>query len=104
MYYIEKDLQFIEGVKYVNYGFHTVSQLWFDYINTELSAHIGSWEDIESFKRGDPGKVSVFQYDFTENDYNVDPNLFALRLLVQQEGSIFYKSEIKKIYNFSKGV
>ena len=102
MYYIEDSIRFVQGIHEFNLGFHRINQIRVDYINTEVELQIASYESKEAFKNSEMAKkITAFMINFDLTDYNIDPNLFALRLLISQPG-LFYKKEIKKVYDMSK--
>lgn len=107
MYYIERKLLFNVGVISKTKRFHRVSYIAVDYINRKITLSISSWEDKKSFleSMNDSAIDGVFNdvaIQFDSIDFNIDPVLFALTLLIKKEDSLFYRANIKRVYNFEE--
>lgn len=102
MYYIDNDIEFLEGIRRVNYGFHFISRYQIDYVNNKTEIQISSnisravWED---------NNFSSPFVNFYELDkvplFAEDPVNFILRQLVSHEGTVFFGAEVKRDYNLT---
>lgn len=106
MYYVEKEIQVTAGIEIKTLRFFRIIQLRFDYLNTEFEIQIAGYKSKEEFKKNPKGPASkifsiIVDYTDEEQDYNVDPNLFAWRKLISGSSTIFYKAEIKKAYDMN---
>lgn len=106
MYYVEKEIEVTAGIERKTLNFFRIMQLRFDYQNTEFEAQIAGYKSKEAFKQ-DPKRPAskmfsvLFNFDDEILDYNIDPNVFIWRQLIQKKDSIFYKAELKKVYDMT---
>lgn len=104
MYYIKERKQLNSGVVGGYYDYHLISSLSIDYIGRTISVILASYQSLEDLAKNyinsDSVKVVINQYTVSYETYSfdIDPALFALRILVQDEG-VFHKSEIRRLYN-----
>lgn len=105
MYYIKDKKQLNNGVVVDHYDYHLISTLNIDYINRTISVILASYKSLKDFAKNyinldSSVKVVLNQYTVSYETYSfdIDPVLFAFRILVQDEG-LFYGSEIRRLYN-----
>lgn len=105
MYYIKDRKQLNSGVIGDNYDYHLISSLSIDYIGRTISVILASYKSLEDFARNyinldSSVQVVLNQYTVSYETYSfdIDPVLFAFRILVQDDG-LFHGSEIRKLYN-----
>lgn len=100
MYYIEADIEFLNGIDKLVYGFHYISKYSIDYINKILEVEISSspskqeWLDSGYYSP----YVSFFELDKVP-DFNMEPSNYILRTLVTKTGTVFYGLKVQKDYN-----
>ncbi|MDH3001634.1 hypothetical protein A1D23_13425 [Chelonobacter oris] len=95
MYFLDKEVMLNFSVLDVEkLEFHLVSRVSVDYINAQCEVELSSYPTIHNFLKKESGKV-IF---FTLNDcpkFDVDPSLFVLGEITQNQASIFFGAEIK---------
>nr|DAS83545.1 MAG TPA: hypothetical protein [Caudoviricetes sp.] len=113
MYYIKDKKHLNSGVIGDYYDYHIISSLNVDYIGRTISVILASYKSLEDFARNYLNKDSTIQVvlnqytvSYETYSFDIDPVLFAFRILVQDDG-LFHKSEIRRLYNeesFLKGL
>lgn len=102
MYYIEQAITLLDGMINKTFNLHTVAQIRVDYINKEIELQIASYDNRQQWRENQAQKITGLLFNYTEMDYNLDIVLVALRALVVNQDSVFYKAEIKKCYNLEE--
>lgn len=110
MYYLDKNITLIKGLKQEEYNIHIITYLGIDYLNREMMAYIMSFKSIAELAKSFINKDSTvncvsssFSLNYEMQTFNIDPVLVALRILTMSDkSSVFYKSEIRRIYDDSK--
>lgn len=102
MYYIENDVEFMNGIEKITYGFHFISRYNVDYVNKEIEIQISSSKDKQSWI--DAGYKSPF-VNFYElscvPNFNDDPINWILKKLVTKDTTVFYGLEVKHDYKLN---
>lgn len=95
MYFIENDIAMHYGVADIEKrSFHFVSRITIDYINTACEVELTSYTTFNDFLKLNDGRVSFFTIEDCPQ-FDVDPSFFVLSVLITNEKSIFYQSEIQ---------
>ena len=110
MYYLDKNIVLTSGFKQEEYSVHIITYLGIDYLNREMVAHVMSFKSMLDLAKSFINKDSTvscvsssFSLKYDMETFNLDPVLVALRILtLSDKNSVFYKSEIKRIYSDSK--
>ena len=100
MYFIEKDIEFQNGIETKVYGFHYISRYTVDYINKKVEIEISSSVSKEQWisDRYFSPHVNFYELDKCP-DFGVDPANFILHTLVTKSGTLFYAASVEKDYN-----
>ena len=102
MYYIERDIEFVNGIEKISYGFHFISRFQVDYVNTKIEMQISSSINREVWEKNNYSSpmVNFFELDKVP-EFSEDPISFMLRTLVTLPSTVFYNSEVKKDYSLN---
>ncbi|MDP8184424.1 hypothetical protein [Phocoenobacter skyensis] len=92
---------FQEGIKHLTLGLHTVGKIKVDYINNLIEVQIASYQDRKAWYEDRAEVLTPLDIEYQIEDFDVDPNLIALRQLVLNPESIFYRKEIQKCHDMS---
>lgn len=105
MYYIKDRKHLNSGIIGDYYDYHIISSLSIDYIGRTISVILASYKSLEDFARNYISKDSSIQVvlnqytvSYETYSFDIDPSLFAFRILVQNDG-LFKGSEIRRLYN-----
>lgn len=105
MYYIKDKKHLNSGIIGDYYDYHIISSLNIDYIGRTISVILASYKSLEDLaknyiKKDSSIQVVLNQYTVSYDTYSfdIDPSLFAFRILVQNEG-LFKGSEIRRMYD-----
>lgn len=102
MYYIENDIEFMNGIEKITYGFHFISRYNVDYVNNEIEIQISSSIDKQAWI--DAGHTSPF-VNFYElscvPNFNEDPINWILKKLVTKDTTVFYGLEVKQDFKLN---
>lgn len=105
MYYIEQELKMSKGVISIPYYIHTTTSFTVDLLNREITLYLASYQSFEDLAKSYVGRDSTVNVNFTPLylkyntfDFASNPMLFALQLAISDTNSVFYKAEIKRLY------
>lgn len=100
MYFIEKDIEFQNGIEVKTYGFHYISRYTVDYINKRVEIEISSSTSKAQWLSDDYFSPHVNFYEIDEcPDFGVDPSYFILYNLVTRPTTLFYGAKVEKDYS-----
>jgi hypothetical protein len=100
MYYIEQDIELINGITKDVMGFHYISRFEVDYVNKRTEIQVSSNKSRERWVDDNYSSPIVNFYELgSVPDFNEDPNNFILMRLVTLETTVFFGSSVKKLYD-----
>ena len=102
MYYIEHDIEFINGIEKVTYGFHMISRYTIDYVNNQIEIQISSSKDKKTWILAEHTSPFVNFYELSSvPNFDEDPINWVLRNLVTIETTVFYGLEVKRDFKLN---
>lgn len=100
MYYIEQDINMLNGINSRTYGFHYISSFHVDYINEITEVKISSTDSKEKWIEDGYCSPHVNYFELQRVPcFDEDPNHFILKKLVTLPLTVFFGLKVKKDYD-----
>ncbi|SEP76891.1 hypothetical protein [Basfia succiniciproducens] len=99
MFYIEKQIPYLDNLQVKYQTYHTISQARIDYINREIEINIASFETFDDLLQGNNRSISGLLFNYKDINRTLPIDYISLYLLTQIEDNVFFGCEVKEINN-----